>query len=206
MDSARLDDLVNRYIQPRFENVRSTLDKKGKVSIIVESSPRKPHIFTTDGTYTDSKGQIKHAFYPGQLYFRHSSKTEPATADDVHHIIRISVSSWLKGLAESVSEFSLRLSGSGVPVYYTDAPGALQISIKDVNQEYPYTAKTLGEKIGKNLNWVANAIKKLNLKYDKLYCCPVEGASGKPAIFKYSEEALKRLKNEIEKNPDFNPY
>lgn len=206
MDSARLDDLVNKYIQPRIENIRSSVDKKGKVRIKVESSSRKPHVFVHEASYEDNKGRRKSAFFPGQVYVRHSSKTEPATADDFNSMIRTVVSSWFSMLASSVESFSMEIGRGGFPVYPSDEPSALQISIKDINEEYPYTAKTLGRVIGKNQNWVAKAAQVLGLKENKIYCQPVKGATGEIALYKYSKEAAKRLEEETRNNPEFNPY
>lgn len=205
MDSARLDDLVNRYIQPSIENIISKIDDKKRVEIKIECSSRRPHIFITNGYYKDKKGE-KTAFYPGQIYMRHSSKTEPANAEDVHDIIRVLVSSWLGELAKSIGKLSLDFSEAGIPVFLTDAPGALQITPGDINKFYPYTAKMLGEMLGKNQNWVARAIQKLGLKKNILYCQTVLGASGKPVIYKYSSICYEKLRKEIEKNPNFNPY
>ncbi len=206
MDSARLDDLVNKHIQPRIENIESSINDKGEVRIRVEASSRKPHIFIHETSYKDSKGRLRSAFHPGQIYVRHSSKTEPATADDLNFMMRSAVSSWLGKLASSVKEFSLEIGGGGLPVYPSNEPSALQISIKDVNEDYPYTAKILGKEIGKNQNWVAKAAQKLGLKDERLYCCPIRGATGEIVLYKYSKEALMRLMKEIEDNPEFNPY
>jgi hypothetical protein len=207
MDSAKLDDLVNKFVEPRIENIESSVDKKGKVTIRVEASSRRPHVFIHEASYEGSKGRFKSAFHPGQVYVRHSSKTEPATADDLHFMIRSAVSSWIGQLANSLKELSLEIGGKGgIPVYPSDEPSALQISIKDVNEDYPYTTKTLGVALGKSTNWVAKAAQKLGLKEDKLYCCPIKGAAGKIVIYKYSEEAKSRLIKVLKEDPGFNPY
>ena len=47
---------------------------------------------------------------------------------------------------------------------------------------------------------------RLEIKKDPKYCINIVGSMGQIIARKYSEEALKRLVQEIESNPDFDPY
>lgn len=84
---------------------------------------------------------------------------------------------------------------------------ALPVVIKktDIEQDYPYLTGELGEKLGKNGNFIAFTIKKLNLKENPQYHQAVR-ASRNSKINRYSEAALSYLKNFLEENPAFNPY
>lgn len=87
LDSARLDDLVNKYIEPKFHGIRSEVSE-GACRILVERSTTRPHIFIDAVAYTDGKGRSRTAFYSGQVFVRHSSKTDPARGEDVERMLR----------------------------------------------------------------------------------------------------------------------
>ena len=225
LDSARLDDKVNKYVTPRISDIRS--QKKGQGwEIRVGKSPNAPHIFVQEGHYTDSRGRQKSAFYPGQIYVRHSSKTEPATDEDIRRIIeqraRESVQEILTRLgnmigtlAERLSKFDINLSDvkmllsltnrGGIPATPTEEGGIPSI-VLETDKIYPYTAKSLADKIGKSPNWVAHAAQKLGIKDNRKYSFKTTGTDNKTVIqWRYNEAAL-RLLEEKAKDPDFNPY
>lgn len=209
LDSARLDDKVNRYVQPRVEGIESVIDEKtGECRIKVPKSQTAIHVFIAEASYKDSKDRQKSAFYPGQVYVRHSSKTEPATAEDLEKMIRERVSEWLSELGKAMGKLAkqISISESGLPVRISET-GVLTIAFTDPNREYPYTAKTLGQKIGKNQNWVAKAAEKLGLKNDRGYTLPINSSNGKKVIqWRYNEAAVQKLRRKVEEEPDFSPY
>ena len=208
LDSARLDDLVNKYTTPRVHNIISRKLRKGNWELDVAESTDKPHVFTTETSYKDARGKDKSVFYPGQIYVRHSSKTEPATADDLRGMIQEIVGDWLTKIGREIQNFSIGFSkgDNSLPVRLSSDAGALTIKVSDPNVDYPYTAKTLGTKLDKNQNWVAFAAQKLGLKGNPAYCCEIQGADGHIVVRRYNEEAFGRLKQKIEENPDFDPY
>jgi hypothetical protein len=84
---------------------------------------------------------------------------------------------------------------------------SLPVAIKktDVEIDYPYLTKELGEKLKKNSNFIATTIKYLGLKGNDQYHQQVR-ASKKSYIHRYSQAALDKIKLVVEEHPDFNPY
>ena len=88
----------------------------------------------------------------------------------------------------------------------TVAKGApIEIAVQDVNKTHPYTARSLGAKLGKGQNWVAAAASKLELKNDSRYSFAIYGSGGKVALRKYSDSALERIRRELEANRGSTP-
>lgn len=208
LDSARLDDRVNRYVGPRVRRIASEQHSDGSWHIHVGRYQEQPHMFQSEVSYTGSDGSVKSAFHPGQIYTRHSSKTEPATADDLRLAMQTLVADWMTKLGQGIQVLALNLTkeGSSLPVRLSDEEGALSISVADANQLYPYTARTLGEGIGKGQNWVAKAVERLALRGDTSYAWGAKGASGEVVVWKYSEAALAVLRSKLEDDAAYNPY
>jgi hypothetical protein len=112
----------------------------------------------------------------------------------------------LDKLGSAIKSMSLDLTqdGIGLPVRI-DNTASIAISIGDINKMYPYTAKTLAAKIKKEQNWVARAAEREKMKDDRSCCCKVNGARNKPALVKYSEVALDRIR-ELASDTTYNPY
>lgn len=81
-DSARVDDKVNSFVDPRVGGIRSTTIQREYVLIEVEKSQIAPHLFERDGNYHDSNGKQRLLFRRGDIFVRHSSKTERANRSD----------------------------------------------------------------------------------------------------------------------------
>jgi hypothetical protein len=208
LDSARLDDLVNKYVAPRVQGITSAQGDSGDWHIAVPQSKERPHIFVEEARYRDRDGKVRSAFYPGQIYVRHSSKTEPATDDDLRNIILDHVGRWLKKVGEAVTDFSLEIGEgtTGLPVRISESAAALTIAFKDPNRDYPYTTKTLGAKIGKGQNWVAQAASVLRLKEDPRYSLAILGAGDNVVVRRYNDRALEKLRDTLADNPGFDPW
>lgn len=82
-DSAKLDDKINRYIEPPIKNIVSDCISKKYILITIDNSDNKPHIFKKDG-YDDQ--QNKNLFWKGTIWVRHSSKTEMINRNDIERI------------------------------------------------------------------------------------------------------------------------
>ena len=82
-DSARLDDKVNSFIEPRIGGITAGLVKSDFILVQVAKSKNSPHVFRKDGTYeTESKKQAI-LFRLADIFVRHSSKTERANRSDL---------------------------------------------------------------------------------------------------------------------------
>lgn len=207
LDSATWDNTVNKYVAPRVMGITSIQPKPDQCEIAVPESSDKPHIFITDTTYEDQSGRHHSAFYAGQVYVRHGSKTEPATDDDLRRIIQEMVRLWLTRVAEAIQKLSLEIgqSSGALPVRLSDE-ALLESRIVDPNKDYPYTARTLGTELGRNQNWVARALDMLGIKDDPRYCLTMTGASDKVVLRKYNQTALVRLREILEVHPNFSPF
>ena len=204
LDSARLDDRVNKWVAPRIRNIVSNLDAEDRIIIEVPPSDDAPHVISHSASYKLPGDRQRPAFHPGQIYVRHSSKTEPATADDVRLMIQKRTAKALAALSDAIKQAPINVAEGGLPIL---APGTvLEISTKDVNRSHPYTAKAIGQKIGKNNQWVSAAARRMRLRNDQKYCVGVLGGNGQVALWKYSEEALGAITTQLEIVPDFDPY
>jgi hypothetical protein len=205
LDSARLDDLINKYVAPRVGGIISEETESGAWTIIVPQSAQRPHIIKTEASFQDEKGKTKSAFYQGQIYVRHSSKAEPAAADDITRIINDRLSALLSSIGNAFKEISIEISkNQGMPVRL-DVGAGVSINVGDINKLYPYTAKTLATAIKKDQNWVAYAAKKLCMKSDRNYCYEIYGNGKSPAMVRYNEAARKKLED-LCNDKNFNPY
>jgi hypothetical protein len=81
-DSARLDDKVNSFVEPRVGGIKSSVLDADFLLVEVEKSPNPPHVFKKEGNYHDSQGKQRSAFRVGDIFARHSSKTERANRSD----------------------------------------------------------------------------------------------------------------------------
>ncbi len=208
LDSARLDDSVNRYAAPRVEGIEATEEADGGWRITVPKSDAGPHMFVKETSYEDAEGKVHSAFYPGQIYARHSSKTEPATEDDLRAIVDGHVGRWLRHIATAIQDFSLELAegGAGTPARLSETGAGLAIAVRDPNRDFPYTAKTLAQKLDRGQNWVVKALGVLRLRGNPAYSMAIRGASGRIVVRKYNERTLDTLWQKLSDDPSFDPH
>lgn len=177
-DSARIDDRVNGYVEPRIQNVETQL-LRSYVKIKVANSPSKPHVFKIDGSYQDPEepSRQRNAFYKGQVLVRHSSKNEVATRDDYERMLEEKQNE-LMNRVKMVFEFpadrpvkieenseampvKVVKEGTGVPVLMKDQIGkkiritvdpgapAVKLEEKDILKMYPLTYDELTQRLRK---------------------------------------------------------
>jgi hypothetical protein len=75
----------------------------------------------------------------------------------------------------------------------------------DLETDYPYLTRELGEAIGKGTNFVAKAASTLGLKGDEKYHQSVR-SSKSGEVHRYSETAKTKIEQKIAEDPEFNPY
>jgi hypothetical protein len=81
-DSARLDDKVNSCVEPRIGGITTTILTAEFILLEIEKSVGAPHMFTRDGNCEDENGKPVSIFRKGDIYVRHSSKSERANRSD----------------------------------------------------------------------------------------------------------------------------
>lgn len=81
-DSARLDDKVNSFVEPRIGQIESSVLTEAFLLVEVGQSANPPHVFKKEGNFHDAQGKQRSAFRLGDSFVRHSSKTERANRSD----------------------------------------------------------------------------------------------------------------------------
>jgi hypothetical protein len=231
----RVDDVVNAYVAPQLRGIASTVKLDGAVEIVVPESELKPHVFVAELDY-QLRGRTRGAFFPGQIWVRRHSRTEPAGAADVERIVREAASRMLRTLSESMANPAFALhasaqtgasaSSEAAPVTIEDVAaeallrteGHAGIAVRvttdpdaapvniDINRTYPFTTSALGDALGKGTNWAAAAVRALRLKNDLGFHYPVRNADGKVVVNKYSEATLQQLRDKLASDPEWNPW
>jgi hypothetical protein len=206
LDSARLDDLVNKYVTPRMGGISSGHPEPRICTISVAKSSLAPHVFSRTQTYRDIGGVDRTAWSEGLIPVRRSSKTTAALGDDIQRLIAERLQSLLSALAGSIAKFGTKIADDplAIPIRITDDPESLELAVRDFNEVYPFTAATVAKEIGKTQNWVANAVRKLGLLGNRTYHARIDGY--RSPIQRYSQACIDRIRSEIASNPDFNPF
>jgi enoyl-[acyl-carrier-protein] reductase (NADH) len=75
----------------------------------------------------------------------------------------------------------------------------------DVEADYPYLTREIGDKLGKNSNFISATIKFLAIKGNSQFHQSVR-ASKRSVVHRYSEAALDKIQDYLSQNPNFNPY
>jgi len=209
LDSSRIDDMVNRYVERPVHGISSHAITEDAYEVTVQSSGQKPHLFRSHLDYKDDKGRPHTAFHPGQIWCRQSSKTKEAGIADLDRMCREYASRLLKTLGQRVLRPSFALDDSEAtptPVRLSDDPNAVPIAAPlDIATAYPYTATTLGRKLGKNGQWLARAASTLSLKGNPTYSFGMP-TSGRQMMWRYSEAADDRIRRVLESDPNWTPY
>ena len=81
-DSARIDDKVNSLVEPRVGRIKSNALGSDFILIEIEKSDNPPHVFKQDGNCTNRQQKPVTVFRRGDVYVRHSSKSERANRTD----------------------------------------------------------------------------------------------------------------------------
>lgn len=75
----------------------------------------------------------------------------------------------------------------------------------DLESDFPYLTSDLARSLGKSANFIAKAVKVLQIKENPKYHQAIR-ASKNGHIQRYNDAALSTLKQLLSANPDFNPY
>lgn len=75
----------------------------------------------------------------------------------------------------------------------------------DVDNDYPYLTRELGDQVGQNQNWAAKTAAVLNLKGDPSYHQEIR-TSRSGSVQRYSQAAVEYVRSHLAANPDFSPY
>ena len=127
------------WVAPRIRNITSIQVDNDSFAIEVAPSEDGPHVIAHTANYKlGDKGQ-RPAFHQGQIYVRHSSKSEPATEDDVRWMINKAVSRVLASLIEAMKNASISVA-EGKSWEWTSAAVRNSYSETIRNAAYEYWA------------------------------------------------------------------
>ncbi|MCH8342684.1 MAG: ATP-binding protein [Planctomycetes bacterium] len=207
LDSASLDNIVNRYVGPAIHGIESEVQLDGFAVIRVAKSDQKPHVITRYAGYQEEQGRQKAVFHKGQIWVRHSSSNAEAAPDDVAMLIRGAAGRLLEQLGARIQQpgFVLRPEDEGaMPVRLASDQDAVPVRV-DTPAAYPHTRRTLSDEIGCSVPWVTAAMQSLNLENDGQYAYSDRNAVGHAVLWRYSDEARLRLLSKLDEHPDWDP-
>jgi hypothetical protein len=165
-DNASLLDQIRKYTGVDSLDVRIVSVARGvneTPAIAILPTP-VPIVFTKVGTYEFSPGKQKTAFSEGTIYFRHGSKSEPCTREDIAGCIRRQLDvireEWLgnirkvveapEGATVVVAHSSTTYGG----VRITSDPNAPAYRLVKLSDGYPFRQSELIKEINKALHAV----------------------------------------------------
>jgi hypothetical protein len=225
-DSADITNRIARYTNYQFaeiEIVEVVRDKKRRAAFLITST-EVPLIFVKPGTYDIGGGKQKTAFSQGTVYFRHGSKSEPGTRDDLlkwrdRELARVR-KTWLGGLrkvveASSDEVFTVISSRSPQPkegmiveAKMSADPSAVNVFPSNAETVWPYRQKdvisAVNEKIGKGARINSHDIACINWKFEILKKHPKFAyKSHRFASALYSLDFVNWIVDQFKKNEGF---
>lgn len=169
-DTAKIGDKIRKYSGVNLSSVAicpGTRAGRSIAGIVVDGSD-VPIVFTADGQYQNTHQQEKFAFRQGTVYFRHGTKSEPGTTEDLRQYgareVEAIRSSWLARIRQVV-EAPLTSSITVVPaegvrldeasetrIRLTNDPTVPAHRLADPNLTHPYRQKEVMEQVNAALN------------------------------------------------------
>jgi hypothetical protein len=209
LETPALAELVNRFLVPPLQEVVSSRQGDGSIAIVVPDSGSSPHLFARDGSCGGPAGQGHALFHVGQIWVRRDGVNRPGDAEDIRRLVREAAAEFLERLSIGVRDpaFAVQLTESaGIPVHLGEEEESVPVS-PSLARLYPYTTKTLGQRLGRTTNWVATASKVLQLKEsrDNAYGIPAPGGD-RIVQWRYSDHALHVLEGKLRDDPSWDPY
>lgn len=150
-DNADISNQVRKYTEVNFSDFMvRPITIHGEVRPALLIGPVEiPIVFTNVGTYEPEPGKQKTAFSRGTIYFRHGSKSEPATRADIEQFIDRRLekvrSEWLGNIRKVVeapygATVVVASSGNnGDSVQITNDPNAPKVRIGKLSEDFPHT-------------------------------------------------------------------
>lgn len=193
-------DLDAHYLSLSFSDLTTYADKVQRSVARVRKSPSEKRLvwllergIRFDGSAYLSEAQFERTYKGKRRVMPHLAISRFIRTTDMVRVVPI------QAPRNFTADIRLR-KGSA-----RDTTLPVLIQKTDVESDYPYLTRELGEKIGKNQNWVARAVAVMKLKDDQKYHQAVR-ASINSVVHRYSEAALAQLEAKLSSQPTFNPY
>ena len=170
LDEERIHEQLASYAEPEFEAFAlHEITRAGRpaTAIDVESATNTPLVFARQGRYRGADGTEHVAFVRGGLYFRHGSRSEPATGADVRDFIKRQLDAtraqWLANIRQvmhapdgaevAVIETAERdEEGRPTLIRLTTDPHAPLYGQVDPDQSHPYRQKEVIREVNARLD------------------------------------------------------
>lgn len=169
IDPADLTNKIFKYTGINFHDfeIISCLSESANTCVIRVGLARVPIVFTKGGNYEATPGKQKMAFGVGALYFRHGTKSEPATSDDLRSFLDRELEAirraWLEGIAKVVEaptgsriavlppETEPTGHFGEVPLRLVDDPSAPPYYAVPIDTTHPYRQKEVVREVNARL-------------------------------------------------------
>ena len=169
VDSADLGNRIHKYTGHHFSGVELIECEKSGYEVCAIRVPAVsiPIVFTRVGEFELPDSKKKTAFALGTIYFRHGTKSEPGTSEDLRQFLEreleLTRRSWLEGIAKVVeaptgSRFAVLPpegaptgpSGS-LPMQLTTDPGAPAYYAVPLDKTHPHRQKEVIQEVNGKL-------------------------------------------------------
>lgn len=169
VDAADVANRLHKYFGQHFSGVEFIETQKESCEICAIKIPpaRIPIVFARVGEIELSEGKKKTIFALGTVYFRHGTKSEPGTTDDLRRFLEreleITRKSWLDGIAKVVeapagSRFAVLPPedaptgpAGSLPMQLTSDPDAPAYYAVPLDKTHPYRQKELVKEVNMRL-------------------------------------------------------
>ena len=221
LDNAQISDQIRKYTGSDFSSfaVRKILrDGKHFPAILIERV-EVPFVFTKVGTYEIADGKQKTAFSAGTIYFRHGSKSEPCTRDDLESVFKNRLekvrSEWLGNIRKVVeaepgsSVLITHSKNSSDTVRITNDPNAPAMRLPNLSETHPHKQKSvikiLNNRFGKRHEINTHDIQcvKFKEKINEHTKPDFVAKSHSNNSAQYSDNFIDFLENEYNNNSDY---
>jgi hypothetical protein len=172
-DTADITNRISKYTNFQFSEFEIVeIERAGKKRVALVISPADvPIVFTKPGSYDIGGGKQKTAFSQGTVYFRHGSKSEPGSRDDLlswrDREIARARKSWMGGIRKVVqsppgetvtvlsSATSPQQDSSVVHARITASAAGVSVSPANAGDIWPYRRVDLIREVNHRLGGAA---------------------------------------------------
>jgi hypothetical protein len=193
-------DLKGNYLSLAFADLTTYADKVQKLVSRLKKSPGDKKLIWLlergvqfDGSAYMTEKQFEALYKNKKRIMPHLSLSDFIRGTDMVRIVPV------QAPRNFTADITLRKGSS------KDSHLPVLVKKTEVEKDYPYLTKDLGEKTGKNQNFIAATTAVLGMKGNPAYHQAVR-ASRKGVVHKYSEAAFDHLTQYFLQNPAFDPY
>lgn len=197
---SHLKDMSDNYLSMAFSDLTTYADKVRKSVSRVKKSPGDKRLvwllergIQFDGSAYLTEKQFEHKYKGKNKVMPHLGLSSFIRGTDMVRIVPIEAP---RNFTADVTLRKGSAKDSSLPVV---------IKKTDLETDYPFLTKELGEKVGRHVTWAAKAAKVLGMKGDPKYHLAIR-SSKSGSVQRYSQAAVQKLQEHLKANPEFDPY